>query len=131
MFWVTFMSDSSRLCHTYTLTVIHVSLQAVNHINHIASIALSGMASRLTYSLFTLREGDVAGSSGAAFPVQLFSTTRTTGSATTTGFPEPSRSTTWLIFTWIPPGNCSADTTVARIRTRDPTGTGAGKRTLS
>ncbi len=139
-----------------------------------ASIALSGMVSRLAYSLFTLREGEVDGRSPEfdqivatvtdlwanalkfprpsltrwaapaasmferpgvpvsvqLFSVQLFSTTRATDSATTTGLSEPSRSTTWLIFTWIPPGNCSADTTVARIRTRDPTGTGAGEANL-
>jgi len=58
------------------------------------------------------------------------STTRATDSDTTTGLSEPSRSTTWLMVTWMPPPTCSADWMVARIRMREPTGTGAGKRTL-
>ena len=56
--------------------------------------------------------------------------TRTSDSATHTGFSPPSRSNVSAIVICAPPGTSSSPATFARMRTFPPTGMGAGKRTL-
>ena len=60
---------------------------------------------------------------------QLPTYTRASDSATHTGFSVPSHSNVWTIVIWAPPGMSSTVASVARIRTREPTGSGAGNRT--
>ncbi len=57
--------------------------------------------------------------------------TRDSDSATQTGFSPPSTSKVWVSVIWQPPGTSSTALRVPRMRTRAPTGNGAGKRTLS
>ena len=62
---------------------------------------------------------------------QSSTSTRPTLSATHTGFSPPSISTVSLVTTWCqPPPRSSTSTICAKQRRREPTGTGAGKRTL-
>ncbi len=72
-----------------------------------------------------LRIGGTAGSSFRRYPVK----TRESDSATQTGFSAPSRSNVSSVVICAPPGISSTEASVARIRTRSPTGSGAGKRT--
>ena len=53
-----------------------------------------------------------------------------TSSATHTGLSPPSRSIVATATICSPPCTSSTDATVTRARIRDPTGTGAGNRTL-
>ena len=53
-----------------------------------------------------------------------------TSSATQTGFSPPSRSIVVTATICSAPGTSSTEATVTRARIRDPTGTGAGNRTL-
>ena len=55
---------------------------------------------------------------------------RITSSATQTGLSPPSRSIVVTATICSPPGTSSTEATVTRARIRDPTGTGAGNRTL-
>jgi hypothetical protein len=56
--------------------------------------------------------------------------TRVNCSATQTGFSAPSPSNVSFIVICAPPRTSSTSTSAARMRTRLPTGSGAGKRTL-
>ena len=56
---------------------------------------------------------------------------RTSCSATHTGFSPPSISNVCVTFIWMPPGTSSTLVSVARMRTLESTGSGAGKRTRS
>ena len=57
-------------------------------------------------------------------------TARASDSATQTGFSPPSRSNVCVTVICTPPGTSSTLASVARMRTFEPTGSGAGKRTL-